>query len=398
MKITTANIKNSSYVENHEIFVGTHTGSFKRKRINYLTKKKMWNDFHYLLTGINLTDEDPHKQLNIEDIKSLQKTSRITALEWGNTTDDILIGRIEPIVKTYNTASGKFTNSFNVESGPVVGLGRFNEKLIAGLADGKIQIGDKKPTILTAGDAMSRLRQCSAEKKLVATGGKDRQNNLKVWDLERNECIFKSKNVPNDFLQLEVPIWDSDLAFIDANCLTTCSRHGYIRVYDMRKQRRPIFNFSDDKEQITYTCQTVHGNTVFNGTATGIMYAFDVRKMKHILHTYKGFTGTINDVGVDNTGKYVYTASFDRFVRVHSVESTALQYQCYVKSKATRILLRECEPVAKVKEEDETDEDITFDDSDDEEETVPKRKRKAAPAEDDDEDFDEIFDSMQTVE
>lgn len=31
MKITTANIKNPSYVENHELIVGTHTGSIKRK-------------------------------------------------------------------------------------------------------------------------------------------------------------------------------------------------------------------------------------------------------------------------------------------------------------------------------------------------------------------------------
>lgn len=30
-KITTANIKNPSYTENHEIYVGTHTGSFKSK-------------------------------------------------------------------------------------------------------------------------------------------------------------------------------------------------------------------------------------------------------------------------------------------------------------------------------------------------------------------------------
>lgn len=30
MKITTANIKNPSYLENHEIIVGTHTGSLKR--------------------------------------------------------------------------------------------------------------------------------------------------------------------------------------------------------------------------------------------------------------------------------------------------------------------------------------------------------------------------------
>lgn len=31
MKWTTANAKASSYTAKHELFVGTHTGSFKRK-------------------------------------------------------------------------------------------------------------------------------------------------------------------------------------------------------------------------------------------------------------------------------------------------------------------------------------------------------------------------------
>lgn len=31
MPITTANIKSPTYTENHEIYVGTHTGSFKSK-------------------------------------------------------------------------------------------------------------------------------------------------------------------------------------------------------------------------------------------------------------------------------------------------------------------------------------------------------------------------------
>ena len=31
MKITTQNIKSPNYTENHELYVGTHTGSFKSK-------------------------------------------------------------------------------------------------------------------------------------------------------------------------------------------------------------------------------------------------------------------------------------------------------------------------------------------------------------------------------
>lgn len=322
----------------------------------------------------------------MEDIQTLTKTSRITTLNFGENDNEILVGRVEPVVKVYEPQLNSFTGNYTFENGPIVGLAKFNGKIIAGLGNGKIQIGHKKPTFLEAGDAMSRMRQCPIEQKLIASGGKERQNNLKVWNLETNECVFRTKNVPNDFLQLEVPIWDTDFGFIDANCLSTCSRYGYVRVYDMRKQRRPIFTYSNDKEQISYTSLALHGDVVFAGTTTGVMHAFDLRKMKHVLHTYKGFAGSISDIGVDSSGKFLYSASLDRFVRVHHAESTILQYQCYVKSKATRILLKNYTPVT-VKEE-----------SDEVVEKTPKKIRRTADGDDDDDDdFDEMFNNMQTV-
>lgn len=331
-------------------------------------------------------NENPHKQTNLEEIKLLDKTSRITALDWADNGNEILVGRVKPIVKVYGIETDRFVDEVDVSAGPVVGLVKFNGKLIAGLANGKVQICNKETQFIDTGDAMNRLRQCSVEPKLIATGGKERQNNLKVWNLESNECVFKTKNVPNDFLQLEVPIWDNDFNFIDANCLTTSSRHGYVRVYDMRKQRRPTLNFTNDKEQISYTCLATHGDVVFVGTTTGVMQAFDLRKMKHILHTYKGFTGSISDVVVDGTGQHVCTASLDRFVRVHNSETTGLLYQCYVKSKATRVLLRECPDVVKV-------EDVAQD-AEDSDEAVEEETH----VDDDEDEFDAIFDNMEKVE
>lgn len=220
----------------------------------------------------------------------------------------------------------------------------------------------------------------------MACGGKERQNNLKVWNLETNACVWRTKNLPNDFLQLEVPIWDTDLSFIDANQLATCSRYGYVRVYDMRTQRRPTANFKNERDQIGYTCMATHGDNIFVGTTTGMAFAFDIRKMKQVLHTYKGFSGSISAVGCDNSGKFLYTASLDRFVRVHHAETTELQYQCYVKSKATRILLRECEPPIKTEEEDE-------------EEITGQSNKEAGDDDEDsgDDEFDRMFKAMPTV-
>lgn len=333
--------------------------------------------------GIDITDENPFKQTNLQNIADLNKTSRITALDFGVDETEILVGRVEPVVRVFETPLNAFTGTHSFESGSIVGLAKYNGKIVAGLSNGKIQIGHKKSKFIETGDGMTRMRQCKSNRNLIASGGKERQNNLKVWNLESNECIFRTKNMPNDFLQLEVPVWDSDIGFIDSNCLSTCSRYGYIRVYDMRKQRRSIFNFKNDNEQISYTCLALHGDVVYSGTTTGMMHAFDLRKMKQILHTYKGFAGSVSDIGIDDSGKFLYSASLDRFVRVHQAESTVLQYQCYVKSKATRILLKQCIPIqVKVETHADNEENTTLTQDDDDCE---------------ENEFDRMFDQMQTV-
>lgn len=337
-----------------------------------------------------MNGKNPYAQENLEVISSLTKTSRITSLDWGNDNTEVLIGRIEPIVKVYSTSASEYISTHTFSNGPIVGLVNYNNKLIAGLGNGKIQIGDKNPAYLETGDDISRLRQCSVDRKLIATGGKERQNNLKVWNLETNECIFKTKNIPNDFLQLEVPVWDSDVGFIDGNCLATCSRYGYIRAYDMRKQRRPIGIYTNVKEQIGYTSLALHGNIIICGSTLGIARAFDIRKMNQILHTFKGFSGSITDIAVDETGKYLCSGSLDRYVRVHEIESTALMYQCYVKSKATRVLIRQGLPEFEIKEEE-------FESEEEEGTTDDIEIISNDNSDENDSDLDDIFNQMQTV-
>lgn len=279
--------------------------------------------------------------------------------------------------------------------GPIVGLARYEGQLIAGIENGCIQLFSEKPILLRTGDNMSRMRQCSQNKKLVATGGKIRQNNLKVWDLETQNQVFTSKNLPHDDLQLEVPVWDSDFAFLNASVMATCSRYGYVRAYDIRQQRRPTLQYINGKEDMTYTCMAHFDKTIYVGAATGIVRAFDVRKLKTILHTYKGFTGSISDIVIDETGRYVATACLDRFVRVHCTQSTGLQYQCYMRSKATRILLRT--RAKEVNDQSDTDNDCIFVSEElDEDENTEMSDEAEAPGSDSE--FDELFENMPTVQ
>lgn len=152
----------------------------------------------------------------------LTEANRVTALDFGNNDEEILVGYVEPVVKVYESQLKSFTGNHTFEHGPIVGLTKFNGTIVSGMANGKIQIDHKKPTFLETGDAMSRMRQCAVERKLIASGGQKQQNNLKVWNLESNQCVFRTKHVPNDLIQLEVPIWDNDFGFIDSN-RTECS-------------------------------------------------------------------------------------------------------------------------------------------------------------------------------
>lgn len=221
------------------------------------------------------------------------------------------------------------------------------------------------------------MRQCKVNKNLVAVGGKDRNNNLKIFDLEAQKQIFVSKNVPHDNLQLEVAVWDSDICFVNDSetCLATCSRYGYIRFYDHREQRRPIQNYTDAREQ-AFTALAEHNGIIFVGTTTGSTYAFDLKSMKIPLHTYKGACGSISSLTVDDTGKFLFTSSIDRYVRAYDSERTSLLYQCYVKSKASEILMR----VADNRLVDE------------------QKESKKQTVDASDEEYEELFDQMQTVE
>lgn len=341
---------------------------------------------------IDTSAEDPHKQINLQNISALNKFSRITALNWGDNDDEILIGRANKFVKIFDTQSSDFTSNLEMIDAPIVGLARYEGRLIAGIGNGKIQVLADTPVVLETGDHLSKLRQCRQSKNLVATGGKDRQNNLKVWDLETQKKLFTSKNLPHDYLQLEVPIWDSDILFSNDHELATCSRYGYIRRYDTRAQRRPVVEYKNSKEQISYTCLATHENMIYAGASMGIIRAFDFRKLKIIAHTYKGFTGSISDIGIDETGKYLYSSSLDRFVRVHCSQSTALMYQCYVKSKATQILLR---TKAALNNTSLNDTDCVFmGEVEDDEEQQQQPEENGAGS---DPEFDELFENMDTI-
>ncbi|XP_055589142.1 WD repeat-containing protein 74 [Uranotaenia lowii] len=341
MKFSTSNAKCSSYVGKHEVYVGTHTGSFKK---------------------LEPFDDDPYRQKNLQQISVLDKTSKVTCMAFGNEhQSEILLGRANRCVKVFNCSDEDTSSSFEVAEGEVVGLGRANGCIVAGNDKGSVTIVKYPDSVVfSVGDNLSKLRICATDQNLMVTGGKHLPQIIKIWDLEKQTPIFTAKNVKKDMLELEQQVWENDVLFIDRNTVASCSRYGYVRVYDTRgHQRRPVQAYAPPDDQLSFTSLASHGEYLYAGTTTIGARAFDIRKMKTHIHVYKGFTGTVTSIGVDSGGSYIFTSCLDRYVRIHNVQKTSMVYQCYVKSKPTQILCTDYrERVAP--QENEEDDDVVL--------------------------------------
>ena len=54
-----------------------------------------------------------------------------------------------------------------------------------------------------------------------------------------------ARNLPNDHLDLKIPVWDTDMAWLsrtNAYSLATVTAYGDIREYDTRGPRKPVAN------------------------------------------------------------------------------------------------------------------------------------------------------------
>lgn len=128
MKFSTANLKNSDYNEQHVIFVGTQTGSLKRKI--YIRRFSRCFDCSPHVSGIDLFNEDhPHKTTNLQSLNTLTRDSKITALEWADeNANELLVGRGDSIIRTFDCTRNQFCETdLNIPDGKVVGLAWNNE-------------------------------------------------------------------------------------------------------------------------------------------------------------------------------------------------------------------------------------------------------------------------------
>lgn len=206
----------------------------------------------------------------------------------------------------------------------------------------------------------------------IATGGKE--NDLKIWNLDKKEAVFKAKNVADNWMQLREPVWVTAIDFLDENKVVVGTGHHQVRIYDLKTGvRRPIYNLNYGENPLTaLKVLPDSSNRVIVGNTRGEMEMIDLRTATSkndqckTVKKYKGFQGTIKSIQIQNTPLYnlngsdlcVATCGLDRFLRVHHVESSTLLSKVYLKSRLNCLLFSKHEPVKpESKKSDELEDD-----------------------------------------
>ncbi|XP_059044841.1 WD repeat-containing protein 74 [Achroia grisella] len=350
-----------------DIFVGSKIGSFKH--IKYHT---------------DISKNNKKCIENLVDIKSLQKDDSLTCMVWGNEEQtEILLGRRNQQIQVYNTQQDEFTKSYTADfgAGHPVGLGRYKRKYIAALSSGMVKIWSKKSETTMDAGKMDRMRVCGDEPALFATGGEE--NDLKIWQIGEKAPVFAAKNLAHDWLQLRRPVWVSDLTFLPnegGKLVAVCSRHGYVRLYDSRAQRRPVCNVDFNAMAAVCIAPSFDERNVLVGFGRGQLHQVDLRKGRPD-KGFKGAVGAITDVLTVPGERLIISSSLDRHIRIHSYESKELVYKQYLTSKLSAVLVQTATSTP-LKKEPEVKEEL---------------KEEKEEVELIDDDLDELFDNMETV-
>lgn len=215
----------------------------------------------------------------------------------------------------------------------------------------------------TVGKDLCTMRADPTEMKHFATAGNE--NLLRLWDIETQENIFKARNVPHDFLDMRVPYWVNDLAFMpnDPFKIATGTAHHQVRLYDTKAQKRPVFDVETGDDAIISVAITPDQRYIIAGDGAGKIQKYDIRHAGRAVGIFKGFGGSVTSLLCHPTLPLLASCSLDRYFRIHHLETRKPIQKIYLKQKLSNVLFwpqpvsepvaDEAEKKAAVEEEDD---------------------------------------------
>ncbi|KAG0085595.1 WD repeat-containing protein 74 [Podila epicladia] len=331
----------------------------------------------------------------------------IQLLCWDHDKKHLVVARKNGVIQLVDPKDGAPVTEFKQTLAKVdkvdtifVGLFANSESIITCTNTGILTIQSiqnrSKSSTLSVGKDICRMRVHPREHHVVATAGKEQE--LTIWDLSvllkdpetlkkgkgkkeskaplvdkngapykskeilANGQIFKAKNVKNDHLDLRVPVWNTDLQFLnqfDITRIAVGTRHHQIRVYDTKGARRPAVDAEVGTMPVVALANGKDASeVVFSDTVTNV-YSVDTLTGA-ILGQYKGFTGVATALASftpfeDSTTTHLVTVALDRCLRVHEMDKTRkLLHKVYLKQRMTAVVVGEFTPYEAPEDEDET--------------------------------------------
>ena len=172
-----------------------------------------------------------------------------------------------------------------------------------------------------------------------AGGGDGRE--VRVWDVETQQCTFSAKPPAKDWLGMYVHIYCASAAFIGGDGAHTTLLVGgehEVRLFDFRAQRRAVRLMPlGDKGLISALASSPDGSSFVAGTSRGLLAQFDIASGAK-RGALKGATGAVRCLAQHPSLPLVAVTGLDRHVRVFSTETRLQLTALYTKQQGSSIV------------------------------------------------------------
>jgi hypothetical protein len=163
---------------------------------------------------------------------------------------------------------------------------------------------------------------------------------LVLYNIQEEKIEFKGKNLPNDELNLVIPMYDTDIVEVKNNPRLNyvSTAYGEIRLYDKKASPRPSLNKKVINSKINKIDITDDGNYLFIGDNLGYCAMLDIRKNFSPCRTFKGNTGSIQTLLNVEQNNNIIVGGFDRFVKWYDYKNGD-DGKVFVKNKVNTAIL-----------------------------------------------------------
>lgn len=196
---------------------------------------------------------------------------------------------------------------------------------------------DGSMTEMTSFQVTSPVSACSTLSGGIILGGKE--NDLKIYDYATQSVVWEAENVPNDYLDLRVPIYITSVDLLNptTDCVstgahvTTGTGYKQVRLYDTQASKAPVHSFDIGDYRVT-ALRSIHGHQVYVADTAGGLSLWDLRTYRKV-QTLKGCVGSIRDIQLSEDQTALLCVGLDRYLHVYGTERNKLSEKIYVKSR-----------------------------------------------------------------